>query len=165
MYNCIMSTKLLIVVIAIIVVVGGGYLFFNKGNSLYPTNNTPSDVSNQTNETSQISPAGVSIVVNEQNASGESGIATISESDGKVVVNLKLTGASTQAPQPAHFHKGTCEVPGDVIYPLTNVVNGESQTTLEVDMATLNSELPLILNVHKSKDEISVYTSCGEVSP
>lgn len=161
-----MSNKLIVLAVLIVVILAGGLYLNNKSGNVYNANNTPTPKSSvSTNETSQISPSGVSIVINEQNASGESGIATVSEVEGKVVVNLKLIGASAQTPQPANLHSGTCEAPGDVVYPLTNVVSGQSKTTLDVDMAAFNSKLPLILNVHKSKDEISVYTSCGKVTP
>ena len=73
-----MSGKLIIIAVLIVAVLAGGYFFSIKKNGLYNTSNTITpEPSGNTNESSQISPTGVSIVINEQNASGESGIATI----------------------------------------------------------------------------------------
>ena len=43
--------------------------------------------------------------------------------DVQVVIALKGEPATT--PQPVHIHTGTCAKLGGVVYPLTNVVNGE----------------------------------------
>lgn len=158
-----MSTKLIIALVVIIVAVLGGYfLLSNKTKVPYSTQISPSPRITE-KESNQISPTGVSIVINEQNNSGESGIAIIREVNGKVNINLKLIGAGASS-QPVHLHLGTCEKPGKVVYSLTNVVNGESKTVLEVNMTTFNKNLPLILNVHKSEQELGIYLSCGEVS-
>ncbi len=99
----------------------------------------------------------------EQNSSGQSGTATITEENGKAVVVLDLSGGSFTTPQPAHIHVGACPTPGTVKYPLTNVVDGKSSTTLAVDMKTLMSQLPLAVNVHKSAAAINTYTACGDL--
>ncbi|MBI4098338.1 MAG: hypothetical protein HY426_04865 [Candidatus Levybacteria bacterium] len=158
-----MSSKLIIALV-IIALVGGGYLLLKSNEAVpYSTQISPSpQISKE--KPNEISPMGVSIVINEQNSSNESGIATVNEVNGKVTVNLKLTGATSSIPQPAHLHKGICDNPGNVVFPLTSVVNGESMTVLEVDMAEFNDKLPLILNVHRSEQESDVYTACGPVS-
>lgn len=105
------------------------------------------------------------LVVNlsEQNDSGEVGVATLTEKDGKVTVSLVVDGYQPNA-QPAHIHTGACPSPGAVIYPLTNVVDGNSETVLDVTLADLESQLPLAVNVHKSATEANIYTSCGDLS-
>lgn len=159
-----MSTKLIIISVVMIIAVLGGYLLLKSNAKVSnSTQITPSPQVSE-KESSQISPAGISIVLNEQNDSNESGIATINETNGKVTVNLKLTGATSFVPQPAHLHEGMCDNPGNVVYPLTSVVNGESMTVLDVDIAEFNKKLPLILNVHKSEEESQVYTACGSIS-
>ncbi len=161
-----MSNKLLIVAGLIIFVLAAGYLLLgNKTKGLYSTKVVPTKTPITKNENSKLPPTGVSIVINEQNNSGESGIATIGEVDGKVVVNLKLIGEPLNVSQPAHLHSGTCQKPGDIVFPLSNVVNGESKTTLTVNMDSFNQRLPLTLNVHKSEQELNIYVSCGQVSP
>lgn len=98
-----------------------------------------------------------------QNDSDESGTATLTEIDGKTTVSINLTGVIDDTPQPAHIHTGACPTPGDVAYPLTDLVAGVSETVLDVPLATLKSSLPLAINVHKSADEASVYVSCGDL--
>ncbi|MEK7071074.1 MAG: hypothetical protein AAB966_04665, partial [Patescibacteria group bacterium] len=65
--------------------------------------------------------------------------------------------------QPAHIHEGACEKPGKVVYPLTSVVDGASETIIETTLKDLKDNLPLSLNVHKSQAELAVYTACGEL--
>lgn len=97
-------------------------------------------------------------------SSTESGTVTLLEQDGKVQVSVKMKGGDPAAIQPMHIHMGACPGIGKVLYPLTDVVNGESQTTLPVSMADLAKQLPLAINVHKSKKEISTYMACGDIS-
>src|SRR5260221_2068043 len=63
----------------------------------------------------------VTVNLDTQNKSGESGTATLQEVDGKVVVTLSLTGFPTGVTQPAHIHVGSCPNPGAVKFPLTSV--------------------------------------------
>lgn len=94
----------------------------------------------------------------------QTGTATLVEKDGKVVVSVSvnmpdgLTGV-----QPAHIHMGTCPGVGKVVYPLTNVVNGASETTLDTTLADLRAQLPLAINIHESAANTTLYTSCGNV--
>ncbi len=99
-----------------------------------------------------------------ENGSGEDGTATITAvgaNDIKVVVNLS-NGTST--PQPAHIHNGNCgpTLNPKPLYPLTNVVNGQSDTTVMVGMAEL-AKGGYAINIHKSGTEVSTYVSCGNI--
>ncbi len=98
------------------------------------------------------------------NNSSQSGTATLTEDEGKTTVAIDLTGFIKDVSQPAHIHVGTCPGVGAIKYPLTPVVNGKSSTALSVKLDQLKKELPLVINVHKSKEEISVYTACGPLS-
>lgn len=98
-----------------------------------------------------------------QNNSGQNGVMTLTESDGQVTAVLAMTGGSFTAPQPAHIHVGACPTPGAVKWPLNNVVNGASTTVLDVTLADLKAAGPLAVNVHKSAQESSNYTSCGDL--
>lgn len=98
------------------------------------------------------------------NKSGEAGTATLTEVNGKVQAKLTLTGTPKGVPQPAHIHMGSCPTPGDVKYPLTSVVDGKSETTLNVSFDDLMKNLPLAINVHKSVPQVKVYVSCGNVT-
>lgn len=127
------------------------YFVLAKNSSARPSENAMSDK--------------VSVVLAEENSSGESGTATLEEVDGKVTVTVNLTGYPTDGiAQPAHLHVGACPGVGAVKYPLTSIVSGTSVTTLDVTLAELTAELPLALNVHKSAAEAKVYTACGGLS-
>jgi len=103
------------------------------------------------------------VVLNEQNNSGEYGNVTLTEKDGNVVVSVMVNNAPRGVAQPAHIHAGSCIALGDVVYPMTNVVNGKSETTLKVTMDELKNKMPLSINVHKSAAQANVYVSCGNL--
>ena len=103
----------------------------------------------------------VKVTLDPQNNSGQSGTATITEVQGKAKVILNLTGEPSKVAEPAHIHTGSCANLGGVKYPLTDVGNGASQTTLSVSLAQLLSE-PFAINVHKSAQDINVYVACGD---
>lgn len=105
------------------------------------------------------------VALETQSDLGQSGVATLTENaDGKVMVELMMTGGTFPQPQPAHIHVGSCPTPGGVKYPLTSVIDGKSSTTLAVSMDELkNSEEMLAINVHKSAAESGVYTACGDL--
>jgi hypothetical protein len=96
------------------------------------------------------------------NNSGESGIAQISEAAGKIKVEIKLMGAPTSS-QPAHIHSGNRPNLGAVKYPLNDVVNGLSETTLNLTLDKLLSERPLGINIHKSAAEINISVASGNL--
>ncbi len=98
-----------------------------------------------------------------QNRSGESGTVTLQEVDNKVVVTLSLTGFPKNISQPAHIHVGSCPNPGAIKYPLTSVVNGKSVTTIDTTLSALKAMSPLAINVHKSLSQSNIYYSCGDL--
>ena len=150
-----MNKNLLIGIGVIVILLVGYMLFTNRQQPVAPqTETTTEEVPNATSE--------VMVTLSEQNASGESGTATLIEVDGKVKVTLKL-GAPVGVTQPAHIHVGACPDVGAVKYPLTSPVDGMSETTLDITLAELKSGLPLGINVHKSAQEASVYVSCGDL--
>ena len=150
-----MKKNLLIGIGVIVILLVGYMLFTNRQQPVAPqTETTTEEVPNATSE--------VMVTLSEQNASGESGTATLIEVDGKVKVTLKL-GAPVGVTQPAHIHVGACPDVGAVKYPLTSPVDGMSETTLDITLAELKSGLPLGINVHKSAQEASVYVSCGDL--
>lgn len=97
------------------------------------------------------------------NASSQMGTATLSDMNGKTRVVINILAGVAGVAQPAHIHMGACPNPGAVLYPLTAVANGKSETVLDVSLDTLSGKLPLAINVHKSKDEAKIYTSCGDL--
>ncbi len=106
-----------------------------------------------------------SITVNltAQNDSGQNGTAVLTDmGDGTTMVVVDISGGS-DTPQPAHIHDGTCaNLNPKPKWPLTNVVNGMSETVVPVSLSDLTSGVYAI-NVHKSAAEASVYVACGNI--
>ncbi len=101
--------------------------------------------------------------LNAQNKSGEAGTATLLQSGDNVIVIVRERN-ETDAAQPAHIHKGTCEkLDPKPMYPLTTLVNGYSETKIpNVKLADFTSG-KFAINVHKSTKDIPTYVSCGNV--
>lgn len=104
----------------------------------------------------------VTIDLGEQNSSGESGTATLTADGEQTVVVIALTGAPADTPQPAHIHSGACPEVGDVVYPLTNIEGGASETTVAAPLADLQAAAYAI-NVHESEEAIQNYVACGDL--
>ena len=106
----------------------------------------------------------VTVKLNAMNGSGETGTMTLTPKGETTVVTLSMSPASKDA-QPAHFHDGTCDkYAPKPKYPLKNVVEGKSTTTLEVPMAKLLAG-DMVVNVHKSAAEIATISSCAVAAP
>ena len=99
-----------------------------------------------------------------QNNSGESGTATLTkagENQTKVVLDVK--GAPAGASQPVHIHKGPCaKLDPKPAYPLSPVVNGKSETTINASLDSLEKG-GYAINGHKSAQEVSTYVFCGDI--
>jgi len=111
-----------------------------------------------------IKPESIIVELKSQNNSGQTGKATLTDMDGKTKVVINIPAGTAGVPQPAHIHVGACPAVGAVKYPLSNVVNGKSETVLDVSFSTLTKELPLGINVHKSGAEAKIYVACGNIS-
>jgi hypothetical protein len=99
-----------------------------------------------------------------QSTPDQTGTATFTDlGEGQTKVVIDLSGEPAGAIEPAHIHIGSCPAPGAVKHPLTDVVNGTSETTVMVSMAELFTDEALAVNVHKSAEEIAVYVSCGDL--
>lgn len=97
-----------------------------------------------------------------QNDSGETGTAMLHDTKAGLVVTLHLKSA--KGPQPAHVHMGSCaKLNPKPKYPLHNVVNGMSVTTIPgVTIGEIAGKMAI--NVHKSTSDIPTYVSCGDVA-
>lgn len=122
-----------------------------------------------------------------QNNSGLKGYAMISDNaDGKAVVRIKMMmqpnpmmmkstdgekkeegmmrmGNMGTSTYPAHIHTGTCPTPGAVVYPLTSITAGMSETVLGTSTKSLIGGFPLAINVHKSSTDLAAYVACGDL--
>lgn len=167
------SPLIILLAIAIIAVIGIVVYSQNKDKEVTsPTNNTTKTEDNmmQKDDSMMEDKGGqamegkmVSVVLGEQNRSKQSGSATITNVNGKTKVVVNVSGAPKDTPQPTHIHLSSCNTIGAVKYPLANVINGKSETTLDVSVEKILEELPLSLNVHKSAAEASVYVACGDI--
>jgi len=106
----------------------------------------------------------ITVALVAQNGSGEMGTAVLSEMGTQTRVMVNLTGTPTGVSQPMHIHGGACPKPGAVLYPLTNAIDGISETVLDVSLSKILGELPLAINVHKSATEAKVFVSCGNIA-
>ena len=99
-----------------------------------------------------------------QNSSGETGTATLTKAgDNKTKVVLEVQGAPSGAPQPVHIHKGTCDkLDPKPAYPLSPLVNGKSETTVNASLDSLEKG-GYAINGHKSAQDVSTYVFCGGI--
>lgn len=149
---------------AVVVLVGAGWWYLSQNRTAPTPSPTPTPTTATESGTTSQTPGEIKINLEEETDSGESGTATIKEVEGKTMVVLDLTGAPKGVTQPAHIHEGSCPGVGAIKYPLTSVVDGKSETTLDVGLDQLLSEVPLAINVHKSVAEAKVYVSCGDIT-
>jgi len=160
-----MNINKLFVIGAVLIIVGAGWFAFSdpsikdgaimqKGEDAMIVEKT-SDAMMQKDKT-------VPLVA--LNDSKEEGVAVFSDIGGKTKVTVTIAGAPAGVSQPMHIHTGSCPTPGTVTYPLVSLVDGKSETILDVPLATLLSRLPLAINVHKSMTELKSYVSCGDIS-
>lgn len=110
----------------------------------------------------QQGPQPFAISINELNKSGQSGTAVLKEINGKANVVITLNGQPKDIQEPSQIRAGSCDKPGDVKYTLNPVRNGSSITTLNVSLNQLTSELPLLIDVHKSEKE-TITVACGDI--
>jgi hypothetical protein len=104
----------------------------------------------------------VTVQLAAQNGSGESGTATLTAEGDRTKVAIDLSSGS-MTPQPAHIHQGTCaKLDPKPQYPLANVVDGKSESTVDASLATLKGSA-FAINVHKSAQDVGTYVSCGDI--
>jgi len=99
----------------------------------------------------------------EQNASGVSGTVKLEPiGQSEIKVTIDLDGTEDDASHPAHVHPGTCaDLDPTPEYPLKNVVNGRSETTIEASPLDLFTG-EYAVNVHDA-DDPSVYVACANI--
>lgn len=100
--------------------------------------------------------------LSELNDSGVSGTVTFTPMEDQTKVTINLEGAPEGGVHPVHIHEGTCDNLGKPAYPLSDIKNGTSETTIDATVEDITSGAHAI-NVHKSPDELSAYVACGEV--
>src|SRR3954451_12437601 len=78
------------------------------------------------------------VTLTQQNGSGQNGMAElVAMPDGTTKVTVVIS-SNTADPQPIHIHHGTCDaLDPKPAYPLTTMVNGKSETIVNVSVADL----------------------------
>ena len=107
----------------------------------------------------------LTLALEEQNDSSQSGSATLTSVVNRTLVQLDLLPGPTES-ELVHIHSGSCGADlGDVTHDLANFVDGSgsSATVVEATLASLR-EGTFAINSHK-KGEPSVYTTCGNIPP
>lgn len=104
----------------------------------------------------------LTVKLDAMNGSGENGTATFTEQGEKTLVVIALANGSAVR-QPSHLHTGTCsDYTPRPAYGLSDVVNGASHTVVDASFDKLTTG-NLIVNVHKSYDDIATQAACGPV--
>lgn len=105
----------------------------------------------------------ITVQFSAQSNSGMSGTAVLTPMGSQTKVTLNLQGGTAGVAMPAHIHPGTCAtLDPKPAYPLTNVQNGMSETTVNVSIDQIRAA-PHAINVHKSPQEASVYVACANL--
>src|SRR3989344_745023 len=158
------NNTVLVIVVMLLLAAGAFYLYQNSKMTVVPET---ADVKETTvvEEVPEVMPAEVSVTLDaiDVNTIDQSGVAVITETETGIQVAITLTTLEATELQPAHIHKGECPGVGEIAYPLEDVVDGQSTTQLPVAIADLKAMLPLAINIHKSAEELSVYTACGSL--
>jgi len=99
---------------------------------------------------------------------GQQGTVTITPvSATKTKVVIALTGAPEGAIEPAHIHKGQCDLSdpghfGPVVIPLTDVVAGHSMTIVNEPVSKVAVTGDSV-NVHQSAARLNQVVACANV--
>lgn len=105
----------------------------------------------------------VTVTLTPQNDSGQSGTATLTPMGEQTQVVLNISGGPADIEQPTHIHAGTCEnLDPNPAYPLSNISNGQSTTTVDVSLESLLTG-GFAINVHESAENIANYVACGDI--
>ncbi len=92
----------------------------------------------------------------------QSGTARLTARGDKTEVVLNLKPGAAGIEQPVHIHEGACPAVGAVKYPLANLSDGKSTTTVDATLASLLTG-GFSINAHKSAAEVGVYVACGGI--
>lgn len=98
-----------------------------------------------------------------QNGSHEYGTVALTPKGDSTNVEVHIVNAPTGIAQPGHIHLGTCaHLDPAPRYPLNATLDGTSDTTIAVPMATLFAT-PMAVNIHKSGPDAKIYVACVDL--
>ncbi|MCA9859923.1 MAG: hypothetical protein KC438_09380 [Thermomicrobiales bacterium] len=105
----------------------------------------------------------VIVPINELNDSGVAGDASLTDNgDGTTTIDILVDGAT--GGHPAQIVAGSCEMPGEAAYALTEVdASGGSVTVLDVSLADLTATGPFAILIQLSADDTGTAVACGDL--
>lgn len=135
-------TRLVIGLIIVLIAVAGSYAMLNAGPAITM----------------------ITIPLATQNNSGQTGTAVLTDlGNGKTLVQVTVNGAPADASEPLLIHKGKCEpTRAEQLYPLSDLKNGTSSTTLDTPLRALMSG-EFTINGRKSLQQYDAYVLCGGI--
>ena len=105
----------------------------------------------------------ITIPMVQQHGSQETGSAGFTQKGNDLIVTVKMTHPTART-QPVHIHKGTCaNLDPKPTYPLNNLENGVSTTTIHNLKFSALVASPYAVNVHYSPNKIASYVACGDI--
>jgi len=105
----------------------------------------------------------ITVNLEAQNNSGETGTATLTPEGRKTKVVIEMSNAPAGVAQPAHIHEGTCaNLDKAPKWKLKPVKDGKSTTVVPASLKTI-LKAKTAINVHKSLKEIKDYVACGDI--
>ena len=106
---------------------------------------------------------GATVTLAAQNSSAQPGTAIVEDLGGvRTRVYVRVNKGSAGLPQAVQVRTGTCASLGDVIYSLRPAVDGESDTTANVPVASLLTG-KFVLNIQKSQSATDMSAACGPI--
>lgn len=112
-------------------------------------------------------PQTFTVTMAEDNSSGQNGTATIVDRGDSFTLTIDIAPHPVEtAPQLVHIHPGRCRSIGNPVLDLSRVVEGRSETTVEVAAADQRFEVyrraDHAINVHLASNP-ATYVSCGNI--
>ena len=131
---------LVIVIVAVLILaVGGIYYFAITQKSVKEEAMEKKDEMMKKDESAMMEKKEMTIVLNALNDSGQVGKAVFSDMNGETKVVINISPSTANVLQPSHIHAGACPNPAAVVYPLNDVINGQSETILDVSLGEIRN--------------------------
>lgn len=108
--------------------------------------------------------ASTTVQLASQDYLNENGTAVITdEGNGMSQVIISISGEPVSADEPAVIYTGSCNLLGGKAYPLNDVIQDVSTTTIGVSLSEmLGQQLPLALTIDESAQG-ATSTACGDI--
>ena len=150
-----MKNAIILAAVVLVVIIGAVLIFVRGGQG-------PAAISSPAVSPSPLSE--ITVQMTADNNSGETGTAILKAEGAQTKVIISAVGFTQGVSQASHIHAGSCgPVGGAVKYPLSAIVNGQAETTINVSLTDLLAQLPLYVNMHRSTTDFT-QVSCGNIT-